>query len=56
MKTRNLSVTGPEVTECGLGCWQIGGGWGNPWDDAVAQEILETAYASGIHFFDTADG
>jgi len=56
MKTRNLSTTGPEVTECGLGCWQIGGGWGNPWDDAVAQEILETAYASRIRFFDTADG
>ena len=56
MKTRNLSAAGPEVIECGLGCWQIGGGWGNPWDDAVAQEILETAYAAGIRFFDTADG
>lgn len=56
MKTRNLSATGPKVTECGLGCWQIGGGWGNPWNDTIAQEILETAYAFGTRFFDTADG
>ena len=45
MKQRKLGPEGLEVTECGLGCWQLGGGWGNPWDDAVAQDILETAYA-----------
>jgi aryl-alcohol dehydrogenase-like predicted oxidoreductase len=56
MKTRKLSAVGPEVTECGLGCWQLGGGWGVPWDDAIAQETLTAAYASGIRFFDTADG
>lgn len=56
MNTRKLGARGPEVSECGLGCWQLGGGWGNPWDDAVAQEILETAYAAGTRFFDTADG
>jgi aryl-alcohol dehydrogenase-like predicted oxidoreductase len=39
----------------GLGCWQLGGGWGAEWDDSVAQEILEAAYASGVRFFDTAD-
>ena len=55
MKTRQLGSRGPLVTECALGCWQLGGGWGNPWDDAVAQEILSAAYASGIRFFDTAD-
>jgi aryl-alcohol dehydrogenase-like predicted oxidoreductase len=56
MRTRKLGAEGLEVTECGLGCWQLGGGWGNPWDDAIAQETLAAAYASGIRFFDTADG
>ena len=46
---------GTPVTEVGLGCWQIGGGWGRPWDDATAQQILNAAYASGVRFFDTAD-
>jgi len=56
MKTRPLGAGGMPVTECGLGCWQLGGGWGVPWDDGVAQEILQAAYESGIRFFDTADG
>lgn len=56
MKTRNLSAAGPEITECGLGCWQLGGGWGNPWSDDVAQQTLQAAYDAGIRFFDTADG
>ncbi|MEM8601221.1 MAG: aldo/keto reductase [Bacteroidota bacterium] len=54
MTTRMLGRLGP-VTECGLGCWQLGGGWGRPWDDAIAQQILAAAYAGGIRFFDTAD-
>jgi aryl-alcohol dehydrogenase-like predicted oxidoreductase len=56
METRKLGSDGLTVTEVGLGCWQLGGGWGNPWDDAIAQEILGTAYGSGIRFYDTADG
>ena len=55
MKTRKLGIRGPEVTECALGCWQLGGGWGNPWDNAIARDTLDTAYGSGIRFFDTAD-
>lgn len=39
----------------GLGCWQLGGGWGESWDDAIAQTILQSAYDSGVRFFDTAD-
>lgn len=42
-------------TEIGLGCWQLGGGWGKPWNDDVAQEILRAAYDSGTRFIDTAD-
>lgn len=55
MKTRTLGHDDPEVTECGLGCWQLGGGWGAPWDEATAQEICAAAYESGVRFFDTAD-
>ncbi len=55
MIKRTLGTDGLVVTECGLGCWQLGGGWGNPWEDAIAQEILQAAYGSGIRFFDTAD-
>jgi aryl-alcohol dehydrogenase-like predicted oxidoreductase len=56
MKERALGSEGLAVTDVGLGCWQLGGGWGNPWDDGIAQDILGAAYASGVRFFDTADG
>lgn len=55
MKQRKLTSYGPYVTECGLGCWQLGGGWGNPWDDNIAQKILRSSHDSGVRFFDTAD-
>jgi len=53
MHHRTLNET--PVTEVGLGCWQIGGGWGRPWDDATAQQIMRAAYGAGVRFFDTAD-
>ncbi|MEX1020624.1 MAG: aldo/keto reductase [Litorilinea sp.] len=56
MKTRPLGNQGLQATEVGLGCWQIGGGWGVPWNDAIAQETLSAAYDAGVRFFDTADG
>lgn len=56
MKTRPLGNHGLRATEVGLGCWQIGGGWGVEWDDAIAQETLSAAYNTGVRFFDTADG
>ncbi|MES2263270.1 MAG: aldo/keto reductase [Pseudomonadota bacterium] len=55
MQLRKLGRDGLHVTEIGLGCWQLGGGWGNEWDDVVAQQILEAAHASGVRFIDTAD-
>lgn len=42
-------------TKVGLGCWQLGGGWGEPWSDSIAQTTLQSAYDSGVRFFDTAD-
>ena len=56
MQTRTLGNQGLRATEVGLGCWQIGGGWGSPWSDDVAQETLGAAYEAGVRFFDTADG
>ncbi|TWI67628.1 aryl-alcohol dehydrogenase-like predicted oxidoreductase [Pseudoduganella lurida] len=55
MQKRRLGQDGLSVPEIGLGCWQLGGGWGDHWDDAVAQQTLAQAYASGVRFYDTAD-
>lgn len=55
MKQRPLGKDGLTVPEIGLGCWQLGGGWGNTWDNSIAQDILEEAYRCGVRFIDTAD-
>lgn len=54
MNTRIFGKTGRVVGEVGLGCWQIGGNWGDVSDD-TALAILRTAYEQGTTFFDTAD-
>lgn len=54
MKTRRLGKTGFEVSEIGLGCWQLGGDFG-PVGDETAGSILDHALAAGITFWDTAD-
>lgn len=54
MNYRLLGRTGYQISEVGLGAWQIGGSWGNvPEDDAV--KLLHAAIDAGINFFDTAD-
>ncbi len=55
MKYRTLGKTGYEISEVSLGTWQLGGKWGQPFDDKTADGILNEAYDSGINFFDTAD-
>jgi aryl-alcohol dehydrogenase-like predicted oxidoreductase len=55
MNLRQFGKTGLAVPEIGLGCWQLGGGWRDDWDDAVARQTLENAYAAGVRFIDTAD-
>jgi len=55
MKLRQFGKTDLNVPEIGLGCWQLGGGWRDDWDDAVARQTLENAYAAGVRFIDTAD-
>lgn len=55
MKYRMFGKTGWEVSEVGLGTWQLGGGdWGGVSKDK-AMDILQAAQAEGINFFDTAD-
>lgn len=54
MKHRRLGKTGYQVSEIGLGCWQLGGDFG-PVGDETATAILEQANALGVTFWDTAD-
>jgi aryl-alcohol dehydrogenase-like predicted oxidoreductase len=54
MKTRRLGKTGFEVSEIGLGCWQLGGDFG-PVGDETADAILTHAHNAGVTFWDTAD-
>lgn len=54
MKTRRLGKTGYQVTEIGLGCWQLGGDFGEV-SETLAADILGTATDLGVNFWDTAD-
>ena len=54
MNRRPFGIDGIGVSEVGLGCWQLGGDFG-PMSEETAIEILRTAVARGISFFDTAD-
>tara|TARA_B110000438_G_scaffold2720_1_gene2808 strand:+ start:3886 stop:4869 length:984 start_codon:yes stop_codon:yes gene_type:complete len=54
MNFRNFGETGPSLSEIGLGCWQLGGDWGDV-DDYTAQKVVEAAVQNGINFYDTAD-
>ena len=51
METRALGRTGRSV---GLGCWQLGGDWGEV-DDEAARAVLDAALDAGVTFLDTAD-
>ena len=54
MKYRKFSDIGWEVSEIGLGCWEIGGSWGDV-SEHDAREVLKKALDKGVNFFDTAD-
>jgi aryl-alcohol dehydrogenase-like predicted oxidoreductase len=55
MNYRRFDHTGGEVSEIGLGTWQLGGvDWGDV-DENVALETLGAAADRGVNFFDTAD-
>lgn len=54
MERRILGKTGYEVSEIGLGTWQLGESFG-PVSDQQAAEILKTARSLDVNFWDTAD-
>ena len=54
MRYEMANRLGVAVSEIGLGCWQLGGDWGDT-DDDRSQEILHAAADAGTTFFDTAD-
>ena len=55
MNTRRFGKTNAVISEIGLGTWQLGTKWGEPFNEAEARDILQTAYDNGINFIDTAD-
>lgn len=55
MNKRTLGKTGFSITEIGLGTWQVGGKWGEPFNHQNADQILNLAADQGINFIDTAD-
>ena len=54
METRTLGSTGLDVTEIGLGTWNVGPSWGESTDDEV-KESIRTALDSGMNLVDTAE-
>ncbi len=55
MNYRLFDHTGVEVSEIGLGTWQLGGAdWGEV-DESRALDTLRAASEGGVTFFDTAD-
>ena len=54
MKQRRLGKTGLQVSEIGLGCWQLGNSFGDVSDDE-ARAILGEAQRLGVNFWDTAN-
>jgi len=55
MEYRKLGKTGFKISEISLGTWQVGGKWGEPFNNDNADQIINTAIDAGINFIDTAD-
>ena len=54
MEYRSFGRDDVEISEVGLGCWQMGGNWGQV-EESTARDILRTATSNGVNVFDTAD-
>lgn len=52
MKYRNLGKSGLRVSEIALGSWLT---YGKSVEEQAAEKCIQTAYESGINFFDTAN-
>jgi len=51
---RQLGTTGYDVTDVGLGTWNIGGDWGDV-SEEEGRKTVRTALDAGVDFIDTAD-
>ncbi|MFC4541235.1 aldo/keto reductase [Halosolutus amylolyticus] len=54
MNHRRLGSTGYDVSEVGLGTWNIGGDWGEV-SDETGRDVVRAALDADIDFIDTAD-
>jgi len=54
VKTRAFGRDAVEVSEVGIGTWQLGAEWGDV-DDDTAAAVLKSAFDNGVTFYDTAD-
>ncbi|MBF9251669.1 aldo/keto reductase [Pontibacter sp. 172403-2] len=55
MNYRKLGKTGFNISEVSLGTWQVGGRWGEPFNEVNAARIINKAIDQGVNFIDTAD-
>ena len=55
MQYRQLGKTGFKISEVSLGTWQVGGRWGEPFNEKNAEHIINAAIDEGVNFIDTAD-
>jgi aryl-alcohol dehydrogenase-like predicted oxidoreductase len=56
MKTRQLGLNGPTVSEIGLGCMGLSFGLGPASDKSLGIALIRDAFKRGVTFFDTAEG
>ena len=54
MNTREFGSTGYDVTEIGLGTWNVGPSWGDA-SDEECRETIRTALDDGVNLIDTAE-
>jgi myo-inositol catabolism protein IolS len=54
MQFRTLGKTGWQVSAVSMGCWNIGGQWGEVSEDTARATLLK-AVECGVNLFDTAD-
>ncbi|MFF7709948.1 aldo/keto reductase [Pseudomonas sp. NPDC007930] len=55
MHYRPLGRTGLKVSVIGIGTWQYGGEWGEPFSQAAVDAILDAAAEQGVNLIDTAE-
>ena len=49
MKYRKFGSLDWNISEIGLGCWQIGADWGNV-SEEKANEVLQSSFENGVNF------